>query len=161
VLAGRWASTAVAVLGLLGGCGHTSPPPDSRSEARDERLVVEGPIVIGFFPTVNDASLASDDSLAAAFDHFTGAIAKVKRCLEPHGIEVRTVFVNRVLVVSGARSTELPPDRAPDGIGAYLDAPGREPRIVVPPVGPSSLGDALAGEAAGYFGVPACRPAGQ
>jgi hypothetical protein len=132
----------------------------SKTESGAVQVDVAGPMVIGFFPPVSDEDVASSSGTREGLAHLEFALSDVAKCLKSRGVSVR-VERTRALVLKVAgkeRRFDIPPEweRA---VGAYLIAPGRDPRVVYASAGPSSLQVRLPNAVAEYFAAPACKVA--
>ena len=139
---------------LLAGCATADRSPPRPEGVR--RIAITRPTIIGYFPAVTDAELDDSDGLSSALDHLQIALEKSDACFGSKGVSVQAVFADEIAVVYDGRVQEIVPMRKPDGIGAFLVAPGRPGRVVHAGRGPSSLVFYLPAAASEYFQLPPC-----
>ena len=111
---------------------------------------VSKPMVVGFF-----------SSGTAGDEHLDWGIEVTTACARPKGVAVQEVAADKLVFVDGDKRSELSiPEDGNDGLGCYLVAPGRQPKIVRGTIAPSYLTMACPAAAASYFDIPACCPKG-
>jgi hypothetical protein len=126
-----------------------------------ERIEVQGPLAVGFFPKIAQVELDADEGARSALEHLGYAVEEMSKCLRPRGISVQAVQTELLIFQNGASRTELSlRDASNEIVGCYLVAPRREPKIIRATAGPSSLVILCPAAASLYFGVPECCPDG-
>lgn len=151
----KWTIVIGAAVAAVGGCSlHRHD-----AAAKTAHVVIDGPTIIGFFPTVTDKEIETDDGINSALEHWEWALENAERCFGPKGVHVQKVFADKLLLESDRETIEVTPAfRAMPGIGYYLASPGKPVQLVSADAGPSSLLYFLPKAAAVYFGAPECTP---
>lgn len=161
----RYAVVVIAVCIPLA-CGREHPAPGSGSpgacthavgaalaEAGDTTALVsvDRPTVIGFFPPANDTVDAHDDGYSEGVAHVRFALEDAQACLGRDSARVTLVVDTAVRIRQGARTDTVRFSRIDSlSYGAYLLAPGREPRLIHA-YGSSALIPAVTEAIPGYF----------
>ena len=117
-------------------------------------------MIIGFFPPSTDAELRTDDGTIEGLAHLRFAIEDAVKCVAEDGkiVDAAIVLTNELIVQQGSGRRRIPLARRwPESAGAYLLAPGKDPRAVYVRDYPSTFGITLIPEAAVYFGAETCR----
>lgn len=133
------------------------------AQSADEAgLVVDvtGPLVLGFFPPMNQAAVATDDGgLRDGVTNVNIALQELAKCLAPLHPTVRFEFTRYATLRSEHRTDVFPlPGDWGHAVGLILALPNRPAEIVYATAGPESLKQLAPYAAAEYFGVAACRP---
>jgi hypothetical protein len=121
-------------------------------------VVVEGPLIVGFFPPFTRAEEEANDSgIAEGLAHVRFALDDIAACYANTAAIYRLDVTRSVTLREGrtVRRITLPSDRN-HAVGIIFAMPGRQHRIVFAQDGPSSLSVAGPSAAAEYFGAQAC-----
>lgn len=126
-----------------------------------ETVVVEGPMVIGFFPPVTEQELNDPNSGAReGVAHTNWAVSDTTKCLKQSGITaVGKLLLTKTLIIKSSGSAqriELP-TTWPEAAGVYLLSPEKPPKAVYAQAGPSSLQVLAPMAAREYFQAQACE----
>jgi hypothetical protein len=131
--------------------------PNAEQPGEPVLVNVSGPIVVGFWWSINQSEIKSDKERIALFQSAFDDLAK---CLKNENVSIRTEIARVFRLRSGGseETIELPHDY-PGIVGAILARPGVNRRIVYGVFGePRALRDTLRLNASKYFNAPACRP---
>jgi hypothetical protein len=115
-------------------------------------------MVIGFAPPVSKAALEQDPGFSSALEHWEMGLDNTATCLKSSGVQVRAVYADTVTMVLSKEKNvalEVHPSRDPNGIGAYVYAPGEAARLLYVGI-PSAFVHSLPGAAADAFHVADC-----
>lgn len=149
-------AVVTAVLAVMVGCSFSHGHANARTKT--ERIVVERPTIVGFFPAVTESDVEADAGVNSALEHWEWALENAQRCFGPKGVHVQAVLADKVVIETDGQIVEAVPRLgATADIGYYLLAPGRAPELVMGPA-PSSLLYFLPKAASEYFAVPECAP---
>ena len=145
---------------LLSACAISNAATQSLVSAEAD-VIVNGPVVVGYFPPVTDEEMNNPDSGAGeGIAHVRFALDDTLKCLKTSGVEARVQLeiVKSLKVTEGTSVKRIAlPTTWPEAAGAYLFLPGKPARAVPSQAGPSSLTTLVPEAAAEYFGAKACR----
>jgi|GEM_PF-3583829 len=130
-------------------------PLDAIATEVSKSVMIDAATLVVFAPPSMPAE--TDDGSAEALAHLQFAVEDTQRCLKPKKIKLVHFFADVVVVRNGAKVETFPVHRLDQAIGGILVEPGRDARLVVSEVGPSSLQRLLPDAAADYWGAKACR----
>lgn len=150
-----YAILSALLFGALVGRAESTPKPEYSVIVK---VIVSGPTVVGFFPPVTQEQIVRGNGAGEGLAHLNFALSDVAKCLQAKNPSVSLELAHVLVLELGGseREYELPSDWA-HAVGAYLAAPGREPRVVYAMAGPSSLQFLLPNAAAEYFEEPGCK----
>jgi len=131
------------------------------SEQTDNKvIVVDGPLVVGYFPPVTQEEMDdSDNGAVEGMAHVNFSVEDTLKCLEDSGIKAKgQIIMGKVLEFREGNATNhiTLPTLWPEAAGVYLFLPGKQPRKVSSQAGPSSLIVLVPEAAAEYFGAKKC-----
>ncbi len=98
-----------------------------RAAEKQPVVVVRGPTVVAFFEPVPQAQLDKDPDTNEALADFQLYAKKVREPFRKAGIEFHELYGRFFQLRDGKRVTTFRPGKV--GVGYYLVAPGKKPRI--------------------------------
>ena len=72
-----------------------------------EKIRVDGPTIVGFFPSVKKTDVENDDSTREGLAHLQFALENVAKCLEGKGVSIRLSLADRLIFEDRHRSVEF------------------------------------------------------
>src|SRR3989442_16023247 len=132
---------------------------DKMLGVREASVIVDGPVIVGYFPRVSEKDMNNNESGASeGFAHVGFALEDTLKCLKAAGVKARgQLEMSSVLAVKdGAKIEKIKlPTAWPEAAGIYLFSPRKPPHRVAAQSGPSSLIMLAPEAAAAYFEAPA------
>jgi hypothetical protein len=99
----------------------------SGAAPKEKLVVVNGPTVVAFFPSVTDAELAKDPDTNESLADFQLYATSVREELRSAGIEFEEIYASSFAVRCRAKTTTFRPKKTT--VGYYFITPGRAPRV--------------------------------
>jgi hypothetical protein len=125
----------------------------ARGADHSEKLWLDGPMIVGFFPWVDENTIDADDGTREGVAHLGFALEDLAKCLKGRGIKIQLILTDRLIFEERGRAAEF---QIADRVGCYFVSPGKPPCIVYAKPGPSSLTIIAPAAAAKYFNAPEC-----
>ena len=102
-------------------------PGRTSGAEKPQLIIVRGPAVIAFFKPVMQAELEKDPDTNETLSDFQLYARQVRKPLKKAGIEFYELYGNSIELRAGREVTTFRPGKV--GVGYYLVAAGRKPRI--------------------------------
>jgi hypothetical protein len=90
-------------------------------------IVVSGPTVVAFFPSVTERDLSHDPDLNESLSDFQFSAQSVRGELHDAGIEFQKIYASPFGVKCGAKTKTFRPQKTP--VGYYFVEPGKSPQV--------------------------------
>jgi hypothetical protein len=111
--------------------GAATVPIQGDSEPRldSATVLVQGPMLVAFYPQVTQAQVDSSEELATVFDDFTYHLSTAADSLRALGITVVERPVGQIRLMEAGRRREFVPAKDSAYVGYVFASPGRADRV--------------------------------
>jgi hypothetical protein len=103
--------------------------PDSLAPVDSTTVVVQGPVLVAFYPALSQAAVDSSEDLATVFDDFSYHLSTAMDSLRALGITVTERPVGRIRLSEGGREREFLPAKDSAAVGYLFVSPGEPDRV--------------------------------
>ena len=124
----------------------------------EKKTTVSGPTIIAFAPSEVEGQ--KDDGSIEGVAHTQYAMQDTAKCLSPKKVAFQFWFADRLVVLSGNKTTTFEVGKLGQGFGAILIEPGRSPKVVYSIDGPSTLQYLLPQAAFELWHAKGCKDVG-
>jgi hypothetical protein len=115
----------ILIVLLAVACGQIANTQTSAKQP--QAFVIHRPTIVAFFPPITEAEANSGEGDAEALSDFNYYLYMVRKRLESAGIEIQEVNGLSFQIRDGTKTRTFQTGKI--GIGYYLIAPGKEPRV--------------------------------
>jgi hypothetical protein len=102
---------------------------ESAAPVDSTTVLVQGPVLVAFYPAVSQAAVDSSEDLATVFDDFSFHLSTATDSLRALGITVTERPVGQIRLSEGGRKREFVPAKDSADVGYLFVIPGQPDRV--------------------------------